>query len=113
MKTTTAVSADRTPSTFPLPNGIRPAYVLVPGLDPEGSLVVVFPDGSYSPSWMPQEARAAVTAAAAAFSPATCRVEIARRGESAWVCRCACGWVTGSFETRAAARDARTAHRRA
>jgi hypothetical protein len=112
MSTLTAVSANRKPSTFRLPNGTQPAYVLVPGIDPEGGLVAVFHDGSYSPSWMPQEARDALAVTARALTPATCRVEVARRGNSAWVCRCACGWVTGSFDTRSEAREAKAAHRR-
>lgn len=71
MSTSPAVSADRKPSAFRLPHGLRPAYVLVPGLDPEGGLVAVFPDGSYSPSWMPQAAREAVTATVANQAPST------------------------------------------
>jgi len=112
MSTLTAVSANRKPSTFRLPNGVQPAYVLVPGIDPNGGLVAVFRDGSFSPSWMPQEAQEALMVTTQALTPATCRVEVARRGCAAWVCRCACGWVTGSFATRSEAREAKAAHRR-
>lgn len=112
MSSTPAGRSPRTPNTFRLPDGFRPEYVLVPGIDTEGGLVAVFRDGSYSPSWMPQEARDALAVAARTLTPATCRIEVVRRGNAAWVCRCACGWVTGSFETRSEARGAKAVHRR-
>lgn len=68
MKNTTDLWADfdatSKPNTFRLPKGIRPSYVLVPGIDPDGGLVAVFTDGSYSRSWMPAGAREALAATA-------------------------------------------------
>lgn len=59
----------RKPNTFRLPDGLRPEYVLVPGIDPDGGLVAVFRDGSYSPSWMTDAAREAVTVTASKVAP--------------------------------------------
>ena len=112
MSSTPAGRSPRQPNTFRLPDGVQPAYVLVPDIDPEGGLVAVFRDGSYSTSWMPQEAREALAVTAQALTPLTCSIEVARRGSASWVCRCACGWVTGSFATRAEALEAKAAHRR-
>jgi len=59
----------RKPNTFRLPDGFRPEYVLVPGIDPDGGLVAVFRDGSYSPSWMPDAAQEALVATVGKLVP--------------------------------------------
>jgi len=40
------------------------------------------------------------------------KVDVVQRGEGAWVCRCSCEWVTGSFPTREEAREGRRWHLR-